>query len=111
MGIPRTVAQESRDAYHNRTSSAMHALRMKILGMIAAKECDGMTCDEIEDALGGCHQGISPRLTELRKEGLIFIHNSQRRATRNYHMARVYVSDEKWVNKVNPKYLVRGRRS
>lgn len=111
MGTPRTVAKESRDAYHSHTSSAMHALRMEILGMIAAKTHNGMTCDEVEVALGGCHQGVSPRLTELRKEGLIFIHDFHRRATRNYHMARVYVSDEKWVNKIDPKYLARGRRS
>lgn len=45
--------------------------RERVLDVLRAAGADGMTCDEIEIALDGSHQAISPRVTELAKSGAI----------------------------------------
>ena len=47
------------------------------------------TMDELEEKTGWTHQGLSPRIVELRKAGLIVATN-ETRATRSGRQARVY---------------------
>jgi hypothetical protein len=47
------------------------------------------TTDELEAVTGWTHQGLSPRIVELRKAGLIVATN-ETRATRSGRQARVY---------------------
>lgn len=54
----------------------------------------GLTVDAVEAKLARSHQAVSPRVLELRKEGLI--HDSGRRAyTRGRRWAAVWVAGRK----------------
>lgn len=64
--------------------------RDRVLASITARHSDGMTCDEVELALGLSHQTASARVHELAKAGAI-VDSEARRPTRSGRKAAVYV--------------------
>ena len=62
----------------------------RILASVGARHSDGMTCDELEVALGLSHQTASARVRDLVKAGRI-IDSGKRRKTRTGRSAAVYV--------------------
>ena len=80
-------ADTSRAAFQGTSPEERARLRKLVLDSIAASA--GMTCDEVEVVLGRSHQAVSPRICELRKEGLIH-DTGLRRYTRSRRWARVY---------------------
>lgn len=70
-----------------------HVLRQqdRVLASISARHSDGMTCDEVEVALGLSHQTASARIRDLVKAGAI-VDSDIRRPTRTGRKAAVYVA-------------------
>lgn len=66
-------------------------LYRRIRTLVAAAP-NGMTSDEVEAALGGRHQNISARTTEMRKLGLL-LDSGRTRRTRGGRQAAVLVVD------------------
>ena len=62
----------------------------RALASISARHSDGMTCDEVEMALGMSHQTASARVRDLVKAGAI-VDSGKRRPTRTGRKAAVYV--------------------
>ncbi len=65
------------------------AIRRDVLALVVAAGEPGITCDEAEAKLGGSHQSISPRFTELVASGEI-VRTTDKRPTRSGHKAFVY---------------------
>lgn len=86
---PRGRDEASQDAFD---SLAGHRARLQaeVLAVVTASD-RGATTDEIEVALGGRHQSVSPRVIELERAGLIH-RNGEKRATRSGRKANVYVA-------------------
>lgn len=78
----------SRDAADSVANTAL-TMRMHIFDLLAKREPAGMTCDEVETALGYRHQTASARLRELSLSGAIH-DTGDRRLTRSGRSARVY---------------------
>lgn len=56
-------------------------VKTKILAALRAAGSEGMTCDELEQALGVKHQSVSARLSELRDAGLTAKSNTYRKTS------------------------------
>lgn len=65
-------------------------LRRAVLDAVVAAGEEGVTCDELEAAMEGRHQTVSPRLYELRNQGFV-VDSSRKRRTRSGRMAIVWV--------------------
>jgi predicted transcriptional regulator len=62
----------------------------RVMESIKARHSQGMTCDEVEIALGLTHQTASARVNELMKKKLI-IDSTLRRKTRSGRKATVWI--------------------
>lgn len=60
----------STEAHRDNAENA-EAQRRRILALVQAAGVDGMTCDELEQALGLAHQSCSARCSELKKAGRV----------------------------------------
>lgn len=80
----------SREAYESILES-LPRMRQKVFEIIFDQGIVGHTCDEIERVLGGRHQSISARVTELHQAGHI-VDNGERRRTRSGRSAVVWVA-------------------
>jgi len=67
-------------------------LRLIIWQTVFEAGTRGMTCEELEDALGMKHQTCSARITELKKSGHLVV--SGRRKNRGGSSARAYIIAE-----------------
>lgn len=61
---------------------------------------EGLTSDEVQERLGGTHQGVSPRVTEMKADKVL-VETDRKRKTRSGRWARVLVhvsfaSDDEW---------------
>lgn len=65
-------------------------IRRAVLDAVVASGARGVTCDELEASMEGRHQTVSPRLYELRNDGLV-VDSSRKRRTRSGRMAIVWV--------------------
>lgn len=89
----------SRAAAESMTESAA-TIRSKVLAAVVAAGSAGMTCDEIEVALGLRHQTASARVRELAKAGAIRsawqagppnLRHKKTRLTRSGRSAQVWI--------------------
>jgi len=70
-------------------------VRIQVETLLAVAGPRGLTCDEIEAKIGGSHQAVSPRLTELLAKGLV--QRGERRLTRSGRYARALVHFNFWT--------------
>lgn len=82
-------ADTSVAANESAAPSARKIQRDRILEFIRSKNAEGVTCEEVEQALGLRHQTASARIAELRRDDEIAI-QPVRRATKSGCTARVY---------------------
>jgi hypothetical protein len=50
--------------------------RQIVFGAVWASMPDGLTCDEAEAVLGENHQAVSARITELKRDGWLVLHEA-----------------------------------
>lgn len=62
--------QTSKDAYES-VKPYVPTIKERVYDVIASYGSDGMTTDEIEGYLNLAHQTVSPRVLELRQDGLL----------------------------------------
>lgn len=79
----------SRDAADSFDDSDLSRQKRRIMNYFAAKP-GGLTCDEVEAALGFRHQTASARIRELVLAGGL-TDSGRRRRTRSGRSARIYV--------------------
>lgn len=84
---------ETSKAAAARTGRGAGAMRMRITAFINSRPA-GVTCDEIEVALGLAHQTASARVRELVLAGVIQ-DTGHTRATRSGSAARIYAIAER----------------
>jgi predicted Rossmann fold nucleotide-binding protein DprA/Smf involved in DNA uptake len=65
----------------------------QVFTAIARTKGDGLTCDQIEEALGMSHQSASARITALVDDGRV-VRTPRTRKTRSGHKASVLISAE-----------------
>jgi len=82
-------ADTSVAAYESTPSKVRAKRRLFVLNTL--REMGDATSDEIEAHLDWTHQSVSPRLTELKRDGLIE-DTGKRRPTRLGKTARVYTA-------------------
>jgi hypothetical protein len=76
-----------------RRSISAGTLRERVMETITLFP-EGLTCDEVEDLMGGRHQTISPRINELWSDGKLD-DSGHRRLTRSGRQAIVWVVAKK----------------
>lgn len=101
VGLPLWPQPDVCDAYHGGADTSKAAAksvsasvrvmqRAKVLAALEEYGPMGATCDQVEVALGGSHQSISARISELKRDGAI-VDSGRRRMTRTGRTARVLV--------------------
>ncbi len=87
------------------------ALRARVLELVQKAGPTGYTCEELENRLKLSHQTVSPRVTDLLKQGLI-AYGENKRKTRTGRPARVYTATpEKIVLPLSVRAAQMGIRS
>jgi hypothetical protein len=72
-------------------SESTEATRIAVLNFIQSQNVLGATADEVAAAFGSSHNHVAPRITELKKRGLI-VATPYRRKTRSGASASVMVA-------------------
>lgn len=80
-------------AAHESLKPMLNHLRLRVFNAVKARGDEGATVDELEVTLGGRHQSVSARVTELKKLGLVVLTNRQRR-TRSGRLAGIVIAKE-----------------
>lgn len=84
---------ESIEAYRTSSAEERKAMRERIYKYAVRVGRLGITADEISDKAGLIHNRVAPRISELKRDGLL-IETDRRRPTRLGKMARVLVAAE-----------------
>jgi len=84
---------ESLEAYHTSSAAERAAMRDRIYRYALRVGERGITADEISDKAGLIHNRVAPRISELKRDGLL-VETDRRRPTRLGKMARVLVAAE-----------------
>ena len=83
---------ESTEAYQASSESERRAMRERIYAYAKLKGSDGITADEVAERSGLVHNRVAPRISELRRDGLL-VETDRRRRTRLGRTARVLVAN------------------
>jgi hypothetical protein len=88
------------EAYYSTSSEKREARRRAIFKWAAQKGDEGITADEVTTAFKTFHNCIAPRISELKRDGLL-IETNIFRETRLGRNARVYIVNPDKVSLLN----------
>ena len=91
---PRVAGSDTSEATGDSMIEAAPILRQQALEMIERAGGEGVTCEQVELAMGQSHQSVSARIRELVLMGKV-VDSGARRANRSGRTARVYMA---WDN-------------
>lgn len=86
-GNPESVA-----AHASTPEAERRAMRDRIYNFAVRRGESGITADEVADKAGLVHNRVAPRISELRRDGLL-VETSRSRKTRLGRSARVLIAD------------------